>query len=120
QLHQFRGRVGRGSAPAACYLIASTESPESLERLDVVARSTSGLELAEEDLRLRGPGEFSGFRQSGFPPLRIARLTDLEFLERVRGAASRVLESDPRLERSEHAALARAVHALASSSGEAN
>ena len=98
QLHQLRGRIGRGSDAAICFLIASTEAPESLERLEAVARSHNGLELAEEDLRIRGPGDYYGLRQSGFPPLRIARLEDLEFVEQARGIAQRIIEVDPNLE----------------------
>jgi ATP-dependent DNA helicase RecG len=120
QLHQFRGRVGRGSAPSICFLIAGSEAPESLERLDIVARSANGLDLAEEDLRIRGPGEYYGLRQSGFPGLRIARLTDLELIQRVRGAAAQILDEDPRLEHPRHAALAEAVHRIGADAGEAN
>jgi len=120
QLHQFRGRVGRGSAPSACYLIAGSEAPDSLERLDVVAHSGNGLDLAEEDLRIRGPGEFYGLRQSGFPPLRVARLTDLELLQRVRAVAAGMLEHDPRLEWPEHAALGEAVARFGRNAGDAN
>jgi ATP-dependent DNA helicase RecG len=88
--------------------------------LEAVVRSTSGLDLAEEDLRIRGPGEYFGLRQSGFPDFRIARISDLEFVQRVRDAAARLLDGDPSLEKSEHAALARAVEALAREAGEPN
>ncbi len=120
QLHQLRGRVGRGSAEAICYLLAETNAPESLERLEAVARSHNGLELAEEDLRIRGPGDYYGMRQSGFPPLRIARLEDLEFVQQARALAEQILEVDPNLERPEHQALADAVRALGDYGGEAN
>lgn len=120
QLHQLRGRVGRGSDQAICFLVASTDAPETRERLEVVARSHNGLELAEEDLRIRGPGEYYGLRQSGFPPLRVARLEDLEFVQQTRAAAQRILDMDPTLERPEHAALAEAVRRLGEYGGEAN
>jgi ATP-dependent DNA helicase RecG len=120
QLHQFRGRVGRSSAASYCFLVAGTETPESLERLDIVAHSASGLELAEADLQIRGPGEYYGLRQSGFPGLRIARLTDLELIQRVRKVASEILDQDPRLERPEHAELAEAVRQIGQDAGEAN
>jgi len=120
QLHQLRGRVGRGSGEAVCFLVAGTEAPESLERLEAVARSHNGLELAEEDLRTRGPGDYYGMRQSGFPPLRIARLEDLEFVQRARSAAQQILDADPNLERPEHRALAEAVLAFGEYGGEAN
>lgn len=120
QLHQFRGRVGRGSAPAVCFLIAGTETPESLARLEAVVQSNNGLELAEEDLRLRGPGDAFGVRQSGMSSLKLARLADLPFVERVRRAAARVLEGDPLLGRPEHGGVAQAVRRLAEEGGEAN
>lgn len=120
QLHQFRGRVGRGSDPSRCFLIAGTESPESLERLSIVERSTDGLELAEEDLRIRGPGDYFGMRQSGFPALRISRLTDLEFVQHVREVARRLLGVDPHLERPEHWPLAEGVRRFAEGAGDAN
>jgi ATP-dependent DNA helicase RecG len=120
QLHQFRGRIGRGSAGGKCFLVAGTESPESLDRLEAVIRSNNGLELAEEDLMNRGEGEVFGLRQSGLPSLRMARLTDLEAVQRVRAAASRVLERDPGLEASEHTAIAAEVARLSEKAGEAN
>ncbi|MPZ15612.1 MAG: ATP-dependent DNA helicase RecG [Chloroflexi bacterium] len=120
QLHQFRGRVGRSGYQASCFLIAGSEAPESLERLDAVARSTSGLDLAEEDLRIRGPGEYFGLRQSGFPSLRVARVSDLAFVQRVRHAAESILEVDPTLSRTEHASLAEAARHLGEDAGEAN
>jgi ATP-dependent DNA helicase RecG len=120
QLHQFRGRIGRGAHAGTCYLVAGNESPEAMERLEAVVRSSNGLELAEEDLRLRGPGDYFGVRQSGLPALRIARLTDLDLVQRVREAAAQLLESDPQLQRPEHAALADLVRQLGAQGGEAN
>ena len=109
QLHQFRGRVGRGSAPGVCFLIAGSESPESLDRLEAVARSSNGLELAEEDLRIRGGGDFFGLRQSGLPTLKLARLTDVDLVEGVRRVALAVLERDPLLESADYRILSDAV-----------
>jgi ATP-dependent DNA helicase RecG len=120
QLHQFRGRVGRGSAPGICFLIAGSESPESLERLDAVVRSTNGLDLAEEDLRLRGMGDYFGLRQSGLPTLQVARLSDLDLVERVRRAASTVLERDPALESEEFRVLSDVVRRYQHDGAEAN
>ena len=120
QLHQFRGRVARGRVAGQCFLVAGSETPEALERLAAVVESNNGLELAEEDLRIRGPGEYAGFRQSGFPALRIAQMTDLDFVQQVRNAAGRLLAQDPALERPEHSALALQVRALGESAGEAN
>ena len=109
QLHQFRGRVGRGPQPSVCFLMAGVESPETLERLEAVARCSNGLELAEEDLRIRGPGDYFGLRQSGLPELRVASISDLDLVERVRSMARRIIEEDPGLGRPEHALLAQAV-----------
>jgi ATP-dependent DNA helicase RecG len=121
QLHQFRGRVGRGQYPGVCFLITGSEAPEVLERLQAVARTSNGLELAEEDLRLRGPGDYFGVRQSGLPSFRLARLTDLDLIRVVRSAAQRIVEADPGLERPEHALLADAVrHLTLVGGGEAN
>ena len=118
QLHQFRGRVGRGEHPATCALIAQTNSPEVLERLQIVAETSDGLALAEADLRLRGPGDYYGLRQSGLPTLQVASLGDLELIERTRAAAARVLATDPALSHPEHAALARAVRAALAQVGD--
>jgi len=120
QLHQFRGRVARSTEAAICFLIAGSDAPESLDRLEAVVRSGNGLELAEEDLRLRGPGEYYGLRQSGFPDFRVARLNDLALIQEVREAATQLLEQDPALESPEHQALADAVRGLAASAAEAN
>ncbi len=105
QLHQFRGRVGRGSEASHCMLLADDPSEEARERLRLMARTSNGFELAEADLRLRGPGEFFGTRQAGVPGLRVAALTDVKAIERAREEAQRLLASDPALGRPEHAVL---------------
>ncbi len=94
QLHQFRGRVGRGEAKAYCILLSESRSVEARERLAVLERTHDGFALAEEDLRLRGPGEFLGQRQSGLPDLRIARLSDVLTMNEARRAATSILERD--------------------------
>ncbi len=98
QLHQFRGRVGRGQAKSYCVLVSSAESAAALERLHVLESTNDGFALAEKDLQLRGPGDFLGTRQTGLPELRIAQFSDLETLALAREAAVRIMEQDPMLE----------------------
>jgi len=107
QLHQLRGRVGRGSHRSHCILMTSGRvSDEAKRRLGAMVRSLDGFVIAEEDLAIRGPGEFFGTRQSGLPELRVANiLRDAELLETARDEARKLLEADPFLERPEHIAL---------------
>jgi ATP-dependent DNA helicase RecG len=97
QLHQFRGRVGRGEHPSYCLLIADSTTATSEERLKAVEGTTDGFVLAEKDLELRGPGEFFGTRQSGLPDLRLAGFADVRLLEVARREAQRLFEADPQL-----------------------
>jgi len=106
QLHQFRGRVGRGSKQSYCLLLAEKPSPEGVERLRAIEQIYDGFALAEKDLEMRGPGEFFGTRQSGLPDLRMARLSDVALLELARNEAIRLFQQDPRLEKPEHHRLA--------------
>lgn len=107
QLHQLRGRVGRGSEQSYCVLVAGKASPETKRRLEVVAKTADGFKVAEEDLKLRGPGDFFGFRQSGVPMLKMAdMMSDVALLESAKAAAAELLESDPKLRKPENAALA--------------
>jgi ATP-dependent DNA helicase RecG len=105
QLHQFRGRVGRGEHASYCILVAESPSDEAVERLSAMERIDDGFELAEVDLRLRGPGDYFGTRQSGLPDLRMARLTDTELLTLARTEAEALLERDPELAAPAHTAL---------------
>ena len=107
QLHQFRGRVGRGQEQSYCMLLAQNPSQVARERLDIIEKVQDGFELAEEDLKLRGPGEFFGTRQSGLPDLRMAKLSDVGLLELARSEAIRLFEIDKNLERPEHSLLAK-------------
>jgi ATP-dependent DNA helicase RecG len=112
QLHQLRGRVGRGTEQARCYFLTSSGEPEALERLRIVASTQDGFRIAEEDLRRRGVGDLQGTRQSGTPELRFADLaTYVGLVEAAREAAKAVLAEDPDLARPEHAALRHAVTA---------
>ncbi len=107
QLHQFRGRVGRGTEQSYCMLLAQNPSEIGRERLDLIEKIQDGFQLAEEDLRLRGPGEFFGTRQSGLPDLRMAKLSDVALLELARSEAIKLFQIDPGLEKTEHHLLAK-------------
>ena len=109
QLHQFRGRVGRGEHASYCLLVADSASPEAQERLQVVENTTDGFVLAQKDLELRGPGEFLGTRQSGLPDLKLASVTDLRLVGIARQAAQRFFETDPELADPDNRLLARRV-----------
>ncbi|HYI00053.1 helicase-related protein, partial [Hyalangium sp.] len=111
QLHQLRGRVGRGAAVSHCYLVASpARSWESTERLAVMEHSNDGFVIAEKDLEIRGPGEFLGTRQSGLPELAVANLArDGDLLSLAQAEARRILEQDPDLRAPEHQGLVKAL-----------
>jgi ATP-dependent DNA helicase RecG len=110
QLHQLRGRVGRSEHQSYCVLIADPKSEEGQRRMEIMTRTNNGFLIAEEDLRIRGPGEIYGTRQSGMPSFRVADLVkDMRLLEVARQEAFRLLERDPELARPEHTALREAV-----------
>jgi len=102
QLHQFRGRVGRGEHQSYCLLLSDDVSGDAEERLAAMEKTNDGFILAEKDLEIRGPGEFFGRRQSGIPELRLASLMDIEMLEIAREEAKMLFETDPNLEKPEH------------------
>ncbi len=107
QLHQFRGRVGRGPEQSYCLLLARNPSVVAKERLDIIEKTQDGFVLAEEDLKLRGPGEFFGTRQSGLPDLRMAKLSDVPLLELARREAIGLFEIDKSLAQPEHHLLSK-------------
>jgi ATP-dependent DNA helicase RecG len=115
QLHQLRGRVGRGQHASYCILIAAPKTETGRARMEAMTATRDGFKIAEEDLRLRGPGEFLGTRQSGLPEFFIADVVrDTDILVETREAASALIESDPALELPEHGSLKRAMeHARA-------
>lgn len=98
QLHQLRGRVGRGQVQSHCILLSDTENPDTLERLRVLCDTNDGFKIAEEDLKQRGPGDFFGERQHGLPEMKIADLAaDSRLLQKAREAADALTERDPTL-----------------------
>jgi ATP-dependent DNA helicase RecG len=107
QLHQFRGRVGRGAAQSYCMLMTENPSDIAKLRLDIIETTQDGFKLADEDLKLRGPGEFFGTRQSGLPDLRMAKLSDTSLLELARSETVKLMETDPGLKQPANAALAK-------------
>ncbi len=107
QLHQFRGRVGRGGHQSYCLLLADAATPDAEARLRVISETDDGFKLAEEDLKLRGPGEFFGTRQSGLPDIKLAKLSDIRLLEIARNEAKNLFDSDPDLSQPEHRLLAQ-------------
>lgn len=109
QLHQFRGRVGRGQSKSFCVLIPENPDETENERLQAMVASDDGFVLAEKDLEQRGPGDFLGTRQAGFSELKMASLTDVHLIDAARKQAQTVFEADPELELPEYAMLVTAL-----------
>jgi ATP-dependent DNA helicase RecG len=109
QLHQFRGRVGRGTARSYCLLIPEKDDDIANQRLQAMKSTNDGFQLAELDLEQRGPGDFLGTLQSGFADLKMAQLTDIHLIEKARREAKRLFADDPALLLPEHQPLAQAV-----------
>ena len=120
QLHQFRGRIGRGKHASTCLLVAGHGSEEARERLAAIETTSDGFALAEKDLELRGPGEFLGTRQSGFPDLKMSSVTDLHLVRAAREAARRVFDADPELGAPENQLLAERASQFWKGEGEAS
>jgi ATP-dependent DNA helicase RecG len=122
QLHQFRGRVGRGLHQSYCILVSDAENELTQRRLEAMEETDDGFKLAEIDLEMRGSGDlFFGTRQSGTPDLKVAQLSDSRLLHAARQEAQRILQKDPPLERPEHAALKARLEAFwAAAQAEAN
>ncbi|OGN04564.1 MAG: ATP-dependent DNA helicase RecG [Candidatus Yanofskybacteria bacterium RIFCSPHIGHO2_01_FULL_44_17] len=99
QLHQFRGRVGRGEHQSYCFLFTSSSDIPAGQRLRALEKTDDGFQLAEADLKLRGPGEFTGIKQSGLPDIAMASLTDLDLIKKARLEARLLLKDDPTLKK---------------------
>jgi len=113
QLHQLRGRVGRGSAKSYCILLSDSDSEETRRRLKVMTETNDGFKISEEDLRLRGPGDFFGQRQHGLPSLKVADLScDMRLLDEAQTAAKALMAADPDLSAIEHRQLRERIEEL--------
>jgi ATP-dependent DNA helicase RecG len=113
QLHQLRGRIGRGAHESFCVLISDAQNEESLKRLDILCSTADGFKIAEEDFKMRGPGDFFGSRQHGLPELKIADFaSDARILYAAQDIANRIIKQDPLLEQSENALLRSGVERL--------
>ncbi len=113
QLHQLRGRVGRGRHKSYCILVSDNDSPEVKARLGILCKTGDGFKISEEDLRLRGPGDFFGSRQHGLPEMHVADLgANVNVLQLAQDESRRLLEADPQLERPEHRLLRERVDKL--------
>jgi ATP-dependent DNA helicase RecG len=111
QLHQLRGRVGRGEHKSTCVLLGDPKTDDGKARLQVMTKTTDGFLIAEQDLALRGPGEFYGTRQSGLPDFRLANIiSDVDAIQVAREAAFELVQSDPHLQHPDHQKLKRAIH----------
>ena len=110
QLHQLRGRVGRGKAKSHCILVTDATNDEATARMNIMCQTTDGFKIADEDLKLRGPGDFFGTRQHGLPKLRIADiLTDTKILMQTQDLAQEIMASDCNFEREEHRQIGKQV-----------
>ena len=113
QLHQLRGRVGRGKHQSYCVLITNTRSVEAMQRLRTLASTADGFKISEEDLKLRGPGDFFGSRQHGLPQMKLADLAgDMRLLSEAQESARRLLMADPTLSQPENRPVLERVRAL--------
>jgi ATP-dependent DNA helicase RecG len=109
QLHQLRGRIGRGEQPGKCFLLADPDTQEARGRLEALTQTTDGFKIAEEDLRLRGPGQLFGTRQSGMPEFRCYDFSDTGILQQARDDAFAMVSADPGLKEPQHSVLRRRV-----------
>ena len=119
QLHQLRGRVGRGTHKSYCILFSDSPGADTKARLRAMTETNDGFKIAQQDLELRGPGDFFGHRQHGLPELKVADLhCDLDVMHQARQAAGDMLRADPELSHPEHRLIAEKIRALFASAGE--
>ncbi|MCK4375790.1 MAG: DNA helicase RecG, partial [Candidatus Brocadiae bacterium] len=109
QLHQLRGRIGRGKDPSICFLLADPKTGEAWRRLEVLTQTSDGFKIAEEDLRIRGPGHLFGTQQSGMPEFKCYDFSDTAILQKARDDAFRLVEADPTLGQAQHTLLRKRV-----------
>ena len=102
QLHQLRGRVGRGNKKSYCILISNKKDNENNERLKIMEKTLDGFELAEKDLEMRGAGDFYGVQQAGFSKLQLLSFLNLPLIEETKEFAAKILENDPELKKEEN------------------
>lgn len=118
QLHQLRGRVGRGNEKSSCVLISDAKGEIAAKRLDIMCKTNNGFLIADEDLKIRGPGDFFGSRQSGLPELKIANLVeDMVTLRHTQAAAKKIFADDPELKKHTNSGLADAINRLFEKNG---
>ena len=115
QLHQLRGRIGRGKYKSTCILITDAQNEAAQRRMKVMTSTTDGFKIADEDLKMRGPGDFFGSRQHGLPDMKIAMLTDTALLNEANRFAREIIIDDPGFEKEENANLGQAISELFSS-----
>jgi len=122
QLHQLRGRVGRGNRPSSCFLMTGGEQgEEAAARLSVMEKTADGFRIAEEDLRIRGPGDFAGVRQSGIPDLVFADIVrDASILRQAKEIAAELHQKDPSLSAPDHAGIRRFLELRTTTEGAEN
>lgn len=112
QLHQLRGRIGRGQYKSTCILISDAKTDGAKKRMEIMTKTTDGFKIADEDLKMRGPGDFFGARQHGLPNMKMASLTDSELLTEAHRFASALLADDPELKKEENINLNEAIYSL--------